>query len=54
MLLIMAALAPVHGAVRDVALERAAPISAAQLLVMLILLYRRVRTPMRPTAQPRE
>lgn len=49
MLLIMAALAPVHGAVRDAAIERAAlPISTAQLLVMLILLYRRVRKPKKP------
>jgi phosphatidylglycerophosphate synthase len=44
MLLIMAALAPVHGALRDVALAWAAPlISGAQLLVMLILVYRRAR-----------
>jgi phosphatidylglycerophosphate synthase len=44
MLLIMAALAPVHGALRDVALAWVAlPVSGAQLLVMLILVYRRMR-----------
>jgi phosphatidylglycerophosphate synthase len=49
MLLIMVALAPVHGAARDVALEWAAlPVSGAQLLVMVTLLYRRARTPEKP------
>jgi phosphatidylglycerophosphate synthase len=49
MLLIMGALAPVHGTLRDAALEwAAAPVSGAQLLVMLTLLYRRVRVVEKP------
>lgn len=49
MLLIMAALAPVHGALRDEALKWAAlPVSGAQLLVMLILVLRRARVGEKP------
>src|SRR5262245_40520120 len=51
MLLITAALAPAHGALRHVTLEWAAlPVSGAQLLVMLILVYRRARVGDKPLA----